>query len=189
MEHTTLYNDTDRKVLLKTAHNSIDFGLGHQKPMPIAVDKFNEILIEKRGCFVTLHLDGHLRGCIGSLQPKLPLIVDCANNAFLAAFKDPRFGQMTYEEFKNIQLDISVLSESHPMSFNSEENLLKQLRPGIDGLILSDNGNRGTFLPSVWEQLPDPKDFLGHLKQKAGLPTSHWSDTIKIERYTTELIS
>jgi AmmeMemoRadiSam system protein A len=138
---------------------------------------------------VTLHLGKQLRGCIGSLQGYQPLIVDVAMNAFNAAFRDPRFLPMTESELPKISLDISVLSKSQPMHFSSEADLLSQLRPGIDGLIISDHGHRGTFLPSVWEQLPDPATFLSHLKTKAGLPTNYWSNTLTVQRYTTELIS
>ena len=102
---------------------------------------------------------------------------------------DPRFRPLTDAEYPKLVLDISILSTPQPMHFESEQDLLRQIRPGIDGLILSDHGHRGTFLPSVWEQLPDPVIFLQHLKQKAGLPTNYWSDTIQVENYTTELIS
>jgi len=175
--------------MLKVANDSIEYGMHHKKPLPVKPSEYSNELQQERGTFVTLHLNGQLRGCIGTLEARLPLIADVAKNAFLSAFQDPRFQPLSPEAFKNIDLEISVLSEALPMRFTSESDLLEQLRPGIDGLILSDNQHRGTFLPTVWEQLPEPRDFLDHLKNKAGLPTGYWSDTIKIERYTSELIS
>jgi AmmeMemoRadiSam system protein A len=96
---------------------------------------------------------------------------------------------LTETEFPKLEIHISVLNKPEPMQFESEADLISQLRPNIDGLILSDRGHRGTFLPSVWESLPEPQDFFTHLKMKAGLPANHWSDTITVERYTVESIS
>lgn len=189
MEHIILYNIDERKILLKTAHDAIAYGIGHNANMPVDLSLYHASLLETGACFVTLHLNNNLRGCIGSLQAHQPLIVDVANNAFNAAFRDPRFKPVTNLEFINLQLEISVLSKPTSMYFSSEDNLLQQLRPGIDGLILKDQGHRGTFLPSVWQQFPDPKTFLSHLKNKSGLEATYWSNTLTIERYTAELIS
>jgi AmmeMemoRadiSam system protein A len=117
------------------------------------------------------------------------LIVDVAENAFSAAFRDPRFTPVGPNELDDLTVHISVLSKPEPITFANEDELLQQLRPGIDGLILRDGRNRGTFLPSVWESLPQPGEFLTHLKTKAGLPPNHWSDAIEVERYTTESFS
>ena len=143
----------------------------------------------ERATFVTLNKFGELRGCIGHLEAIQPLIADVAENAFNAAFRDPRFQPVTASEFGDLEVHISVLSPPEPMVFTSEADLLRQIRPGIDGLILEDGAYRGTFLPSVWEQLPDPAQFLAHLKMKAGLPPNYWSDTLKVSRYTTESFS
>lgn len=186
----TEYNQQQRTILLQTARDTIQHCLTQPidtftldtKDMPAE-------LHQQRACFVTLHIQGHLRGCIGSLQADAPLIVDVVQNAYSAAFRDPRFTPLTAAEFANLTLDISVLSTPQPMRFSSEADLLAQIRPGVDGLILSDAGHRGTFLPSVWEQLPDKVEFLQHLKVKAGLPTNYWSPTLTVERYTAELIS
>lgn len=189
MEHTILFEQAERSIILQTARDSIAQGITQHHPMDLDLSKYPAILLEPGASFVTLHLDKRLRGCIGSLQAYQPLIADVAINAFNAAFKDPRFLPMTEVEASKISLDISVLSKPQPMRFNSEADLLSQLQPGIDGLIISDHGHRGTFLPSVWEQLPDPSTFLNHLKAKAGFPTNYWSNTLTIQRYTTELIS
>jgi AmmeMemoRadiSam system protein A len=120
------------------------------------------------------------------LEARQPLVNDVAYNAFAAAFSDPRFQPVSNDEREHLEFHISVLTPATPMTFDSEEDLLKQIRPGIDGLVLEDGQYRGTFLPAVWESLPDAESFLQHLKQKAGLPQDYWSETIKISRYTTE---
>lgn len=123
------------------------------------------------------------------LQAIRPLVKDVAENAYAAAFRDPRFPPLREAEMSDLALHISILSPSENMTFSSEDDLLSQIRAGVDGLVLQENGHRGTFLPSVWEQLPDKILFLQQLKQKAGLPANYWSDTIKVARYTTFLIS
>ncbi|HDZ78001.1 MAG TPA: AmmeMemoRadiSam system protein A, partial [Gammaproteobacteria bacterium] len=126
-----------------------------------------------------------LRGCVGSLTACRSLSEDVAENAFAAAFRDHRFNALTEDELAEIEISISVLSTPELMVFTSEQELLSQLQPGVDGIILTEGGNRGTFLPSVWEHYPQPASFLSHLKMKAGLPADYWSDTMKIERYNT----
>jgi len=115
-------------------------------------------------------------------------VEDVAENAFAAAFRDPRFPAISSSELADLDLHISILSPAEAMHFDSEQSLLAQLKPGLDGLILQDGYHRGTFLPSVWEQLPDAAEFLRNLKQKAGLPSDYWSDHLKISRYSTEMI-
>jgi hypothetical protein len=135
--------------------------------------------------FVTLKENGELRGCIGSLAASRPLDQDIAMNAFAAAFSDPRFNPVTADEVDELEISISVLTTPELMIFRSEEDLVSQLRPGIDGLILTEGRNRGTFLPSVWENYPERESFLNHLKMKAGLASNYWSGTLKVERYET----
>lgn len=137
-----------------------------------------------RASFVTLELDGNLRGCIGTLQAHRPLADDIAQNAYNAAFRDPRFVPLTQDEFENIELHISVLNPPYPLPCDSQDELLAKIRPGQDGLIISDGSYSATFLPAVWEELPDPEDFVAHLKAKAGLAPDHWSKTFAVERYT-----
>ena len=139
-----------------------------------------------RASFVTLHRQGELRGCIGHLEGVQPLVVDVAENAFAAAFRDPRFPPLAEPELAGLALHISVLTPATELEFESEQDLVAQLRPGIDGLILQEGAARGTFLPSVWESLPDPHQFLAQLKRKAGLPSDHWSERIRVFRYETE---
>ena len=149
-------------------------------------EKLPAELLEERATFVTLTLGGQLRGCIGMLEACRPLAEDIAANACAAAFEDPRFPPLTKTEFKKLDIHISVLSPPEELTFSSEEEALNQIRPGIDGLILQDGYHRGTFLPSVWEELPEKEEFWAHLKRKAGLPIDYWSDTVRVFRYTTE---
>ena len=180
------FNQHEQDILLSVAVKSIQHGFLERVALPVHRDNFNETKLKiDRASFVTLEINGQLRGCIGSLIAMHPLASDVAHNAFAAAFEDPRFPSLTEKEFEQLDIHISILSEASPMSFSSEEDLISQLQPGIDGLVLSDNFKRGTFLPSVWDSLPDAHNFLRQLKVKAGLPENHWSETLKVERYTT----
>jgi len=173
--------------LLDIAKASIQHGLRSGRPLPINLDDFPPELTERRATFVTLQKHRQLRGCIGMLEATRPLAEDVAQNAFAAAFRDPRFPALTADEFSDLDIHVSILSPAEPMAFTSEQDLISQLQPGIDGLILEEGRRRGTFLPSVWESLPSPEQFLRHLKQKAGLPPDYWSDNILIYRYRTEM--
>lgn len=173
-------------LLRKIAREAIEYGLNEENHLPVETSRYPKSLQNPGASFVTLNRNGQLRGCIGSLEAYQPLVNDVAYNAYAAAFNDPRFPPLTEDELADLELHISVLTPAQPMNFNSESDLLEQIRPGIDGLVLEDGFNRGTFLPSVWESLPDKTTFLRHLKQKAGLPPDYWSPTIKVSRYTTE---
>jgi AmmeMemoRadiSam system protein A len=156
----------------------------HRKlPLP---GKLPDELMQKRATFVTLTIGGRLRGCIGMLEACRPLAEDVAENARAAAFEDPRFPPLTLPELAKLEIHISILSPSEEMVFSSESDLLRQIRPGVDGLILQEGFRRGTFLPSVWAELPEKELFLTHLKLKAGLPADYWSDTLRVFRYTTD---
>jgi len=175
--------------MLELVSTSIQHGLDHGTAAAVDLEQLPLQLQEPGACFVTLELNHQLRGCIGSLEAHQPLADDLVKNGYAAAFQDPRFPPLLAEEFLTTEIKISLLTPATQMEFNSERDLISQIRPGIDGLILSDRGHRGTFLPSVWEQLPSPELFLQHLKQKAGLPAHYWSETVEVERYQTELIS
>ena len=143
------------------------------------------VLGENGAAFVTLRKQTKLRGCVGSLEANRPLAIDVLENAYAAAFEDARFPSLRLEEWKDLDIKISVLSRAEPIEFHSEKDLIAQLHPGIDGLILTEGCQRGTFLPSVWSDLSNPDTFLEHLKKKAKLPADYWSDTIRVERYRT----
>lgn len=181
-----MYSQTERELLNDVAKASILNGLENHLPLTVDISEYPQALQEKRASFVTLNIHHNLRGCIGTLSPYRALVEDIAHNAHAAAFSDPRFPALSEHEFPLLAYHLSVLSDTSPMAFASEPDLLAQIRPGIDGLILSDKGQRGTFLPSVWEQLPEPEMFLQHLKLKAGLPGNYWSDSLEVSRYTVE---
>lgn len=134
--------------------------------------------------FVTLTRNGELRGCIGSLEAKRPLLADLRDNAAGAAFRDPRFKPLTREEWADTKVEVSLLSPLEPLSPPSEEALFALLRPGVDGVLIEYGHHRSTFLPQVWEQLPKPRDFLAQLRRKAGLPPDFWEPGFKVWRYT-----
>jgi uncharacterized protein len=182
-------NKQQQHQLLTLAKNSILHGLQSTQPLPINLNDFSPELREKRATFVTLEKQHHLRGCIGRLEAVRPLAEDIAENAFAAAFNDPRFPPITAHELNDLEIHLSILSTPESMSFTSEQDLLTQLQPGIDGVILKEGHLQATFLPSVWEQLPEPEQFLRKLKQKTGITPDYWSNTIQVYRYQTEAIS
>jgi hypothetical protein len=177
-----------QQCLLDLAKSSIQHGLQTGRALKVKLADYPAELTERRATFVTLHKHHQLRGCIGMLEAVRPLAEDIAENAFLAAFRDPRFPPLAEDEFGDLDIHLSLLTPAEPVAFISEQNLIAQLQPGVDGLILEEGRRRGTFLPSVWEQLPEPEQFLRHLKQKAGLAPDYWSENIKIYRYRTEMI-
>nr|WP_242464463.1 AmmeMemoRadiSam system protein A [Halorhodospira abdelmalekii] len=127
--------------------------------------------------------ENELRGCMGTLLAKQPLIESALSAALEAALADPRFPPVQRAELDTLAIKVAVLSEPEPLLVNSQQELLNALRPGEDGLILRDGLRRATFLPAVWESLPDPLDFVTHLKAKASLPPNHWSPTLQVARY------
>ena len=170
-------------TLLTLARNAIAARLG-QPTAPVAVDLPE--LREMGATFVTLTRNGQLRGCIGSLEASRPLLADVQENARNAAFRDPRFDPLSVEELLLTRVEVSLLTPPEAMSFTSEADALARLRPQVDGVIFSAGRHRATFLPQVWEQLPEPADFIARLKQKAGLPAGYWGPDVRLERYTVE---
>lgn len=181
-----MLSQSERNELLDIARKSIRHGLDEGQPLAVDLNTVSAKLREPGASFVTLERHGYLRGCIGTLEAHQPLARDVAHNAFQSAFRDPRFPPLDETEWEGLDIHISVLSKPEPMHFASEEDFIRQLRPGVDGVILEEGWHRGTFLPAVWEDLPDPNDFVRHLKLKAGLSPSYWSKTIKAYRYTAE---
>jgi hypothetical protein len=145
-----------------------------------------EWMFQAGATFVTLTQNGQLRGCIGTLEAHRPLAEDLEQNARAAAFGDPRFPPLGEEELDRTRVEVSILSRPEPMRFADEADALAQLRPGIDGVILEAGWHRATFLPQVWEQLPEPAEFMAHLKRKAGLAADYWSEDVRLSRYTVE---
>jgi AmmeMemoRadiSam system protein B/AmmeMemoRadiSam system protein A len=169
-------------ALLKLARNAIAQGLS----LPTQPEPNTDGLNEPGATFVTLTRRGQLRGCIGSLEARQPLLEDVRQNALAAAFRDSRFPPVTAEEFDQLRVAVSLLSPQQPIQFSDEADALSQLRPHIDGVVFEYGTYRSTFLPQVWEQLPQPWQFMAHLKRKAGLPQDFWSPEIRLYRYTVE---
>jgi AmmeMemoRadiSam system protein A len=167
----------------------LEHGLIHHQALPIKPKDYPAELQIQRAAFVTLTQEGQLRGCVGTLEATHPLVANVAKYAYSAGFADPRFPALTWEELPHVEIDISILSELELLRFTSENDLVEQLRPGIDGLVLEDGWYRGTLLPSVWEKTTEKRQFLRQLKRKAGLAQDYWSDNLQIKRYTTTCIS
>lgn len=185
----THLNALERRALLNLARTSIEHGLIHGRPPAVDLSHYSPHLQVRSPAFVTLKKGGQLRGCIGHLEAVQSLVEDVVDNAFAASFRDPRFPPLERRELDAVTIEISVLTPPEPLPFGSEEELLLAIEPGRDGLILEDGAARGTFLPTVWESLPEPRDFLRHLKTKAGLRQDHWSRTLEVSRYRTESFS
>ena len=175
-------NQEHGRMLLQLARNAIaeQFGSPRQN-IPQA-----GWLQQPGATFVTLTLHNQLRGCIGSLEAHRPLAEDVRSNAVAAAFHDPRFAPLTAEEFADVVVEVSLLAPAQPMQFRDELDALTQLRPGVDGVIFEYGSYRSTFLPQVWENLAQPRQFLAMLKRKAGLPDDFWADGIRLSRYSVE---
>ena len=182
----TLAPYADELVALAAA--SIDHGLARGAPLEPDPAHHAAALRATRAAFVTLHREGQLRGCIGTIEAHRALATDIAANAFGAAFRDPRFPPLAADERPAIALKIEVLSVPEPLAFTDEDDLLDQLVPGVDGLLLEAGGRKGTFLPTVWEQLPEPRAFWTQLKRKAGLPTDYFGADLQVRRYRTEVL-
>jgi len=173
-------SDQRGEVLLPIARAAIARVLN----VPHTADESAPWLAEHGACFVTLTQFGELRGCIGSLQAHQPLLADVKGNAVSAALQDPRFTPLSAEEFDITTVEISLLSSTQAMEVRDEADALAQLRPGVDGIVFEYGRYRSTFLPQVWESLAQPRDFLGMLRRKAGLPDDFWAAEVKLSRYT-----
>jgi AmmeMemoRadiSam system protein A len=176
----------DKETLRSVARESIATGLREGHPLQVDLKAYRPRLRDGGSTFVTLELDDRLRGCIGSLEDRRPLVEDVAENAYAAAFRDPRFLPVSPKEFDSLEMHISLLSPLSPLEVESEDELLVLLRPGVDGLLLDDSPFRSTFLPQVWKSLAEPKEFVTQLKLKAGLSADHWSPSIRFFKYTVE---
>ena len=183
LSHCTDLSVTEQRLLLVIARSSICTGPDKYEADGPDVDGLTPALRAKRAVFVTLTQSARLRGCIGTIEPVAALASAVADSAHSAAYGDPRFPQMRVDELEKTAIEISVLTAMEPLAASSREALLAELRPGVDGLLLEDGPHRSTFLPKVWEQLPDGQEFLGQLLAKAGLPADHWSPSLRLHRY------
>jgi uncharacterized protein len=178
----------ERRELLALARGSIDSALsnGRAELAPFGAGAVAPSLTVRRSSFVTLRRGEELRGCCGTLEAPRPLAEDVWRNAWAAAFGDYRFPPLTAAEWPHVHVHLSLLTTPEPLDVTSEEQLLALLRPSIDGLILESDSGRATFLPAVWEQIPEPAQFVRHLKMKAGWPATYWSNRVRALRYGTE---
>ncbi|MDJ0813391.1 MAG: AmmeMemoRadiSam system protein A [Woeseiaceae bacterium] len=183
--HSPERQDLVGTELLRLARGSIEHGLAHSEPLPVRCDQLPAPLTEPRATFTTLRLAGELRGCCGALEAIRPLAEDVAHSSFQAAFRDPRFTPVGEHELAALALEVAVLSPMEPMTVSDEQDLLEQLRPGTDGLVIVAGTKRATFLPKVWESLPRASEFLAALKTKCGLPADYWSGQLEFRRYRT----
>lgn len=168
-------------VLLRLARGTLEEAFGGSK-VPVPDDAW---LQEKRAVFVTLHKHRELRGCVGQLAARFPLYEAVRYSAKSAAFHDGRFPPLHESELPALQIEVSVLSPLEALDVATEADALSALRPGVDGVVLSHGARSGGFIPEMWKQLPDPQEFLFHLKRKAGLP-HQWQAGTRVERFTAQ---
>lgn len=184
VENLTNFARHNRTDLQKIVAQALNYATQNKHYQPSRTD-YPDVLFDKGAAFVTLTRNGELRGCIGSLLPNRAIALDLAENAYAAAMEDSRFAPLRAEELKDTKYSISLLSGYERIRFSSQDDLLEQIIPEVDGLVLRDGDRQGLFLPSVWKQLPNKKDFLNNLKIKAGLSPSYWSPKVKIFRFRT----
>jgi AmmeMemoRadiSam system protein A len=176
-------NPAEGRQLLDIAHRSIEAGLDGARMLSLDAEGMQGALATQRGSFVTLTRNGELRGCMGVIESPGPLAQNTADCAFNAAFRDPRFTPLTPAEAAQTRIEVSVLSEMEPLVIRDREDLLQQLQPGVDGLLMEDGRYRSIFLPQVWKKVGSAQEFLEHLLSKAGLPGDYWSGTIRFSRF------
>lgn len=179
--------ESDKKILLQLARQTIERAVAGQARPKIELLNYSSRLQQDGASFVTLTRHGMLRGCIGALEAYQPLVQDVCEHAEAAALEDYRFSPVMLNEVNQLEIEISVLIPAVPFLYETADDLLKNLRPGIDGVVLHDGARRATFLPQVWEQLPDPEDFLNYLCAKMGSPGDLWRrKKLQVETYQVE---
>jgi len=190
-DHDHSLSQEQGHLLVKLARQTLLHHFAKQTPQD-EIDRLNDELADPCfsqacGTFVTLTIDGQLRGCIGNLTSSEPLVSGIRRNAINAAFHDPRFPPLSAPELDRVAIEISILSSPRPLSYQDAADLLKKLRPNIDGVIIRKGFASATFLPQVWQQLPQPQDFLKHLCMKAGLPADVWQRSqLEVETYQVQ---
>ncbi len=157
------------RLLLRVAHEAVAHGVETGRPPLLELGRFPAPLRAPGASFVTLRIARRLRGCLGTLEAERALVLDVAENAVGSALRDPRFPPLARAEVAALEIELSLLGPLEPLGWTSEEELVSRLRPGVDGLVIEAGGRRATFLPAVWSELPEPRDFLAALRRKAGL--------------------
>ncbi len=187
--HCMKIDPDNGRLLLRLALHSIEYGLAHGRVMAIDIDQYPPALRLPGACFLTLTEGGSLRGCTGALEPTKALAEQVVEAAYAAAFRDPRFAALREGELYRLELELAVLGPLQRLQVATEDELIAVIEPLIDGVVLEADGRRATFLPKVWEQLPQPREFLRHLRHKAGLPDRGWPADMRVSRYCTENFS
>jgi AmmeMemoRadiSam system protein A len=183
---TDQLTDGEKHILLRLAREAMEHGIHGKKLPPLDHNSITPRLSENGASFVTLTIHGELRGCIGALEAHQPLVDDVREHAIAAALEDPRFRPVDETELDRIKIEVSCLTVPHPLEYSSNTDLLAKLRPHVDGVILKNDYRRATFLPQVWDQIPDPEDFLDHLCAKMGANQSLWLNT-KLQVYVYQV--
>lgn len=176
-------SEEQKNKLLHLAAYSINYSLEHNERWKPDSLPEEPLLTNKGCCFVSLHKNQQLRGCIGSLSAYQPLWQDVVTHAYDAAFRDPRFSPLTKDELNKLDIEVSILTPSKQLECNDYHSLCHILRPLIDGVILEENGRTAVFLPQVWQQLPSKEEFLSALLQKGGWPNKEWPKDIKVSTF------
>ncbi len=166
--------DEEKRSLLKMAREALENAVHARALSPLDPAALSPALQAEGASFVTLTVRGQLRGCIGALQPYQPLAADVREHAIAAGLQDPRFPPVVESELKDIEIEISRLTQPTPLEYRDADDLLARLRPGVDGVILRDGWHRATFLPQVWGKIPDKANFLNNLCRKMGMPADAW---------------
>jgi AmmeMemoRadiSam system protein A len=187
--HCTRLEPASRELLLQFAAAAIESGLFPSGKLPPDARDLPVDLLREQASFVTLTIDGRLRGCCGALEPRQMLATDVWHNARASAFRDPRFAPLMPREWQQTDLEVAVLSPLERLPAQTEQALLGELRPGVDGLLIAWRGERATFLPKVWQTLADPTEFLRHLKNKAGWRDDFWAPDLEAWRYVTDTMA
>jgi len=177
---------SDKAALIELSKRSILHAVKTGDELALQHGEYCGHLSQPRSSFVTLRKEGSLRGCIGSIDGPRPLAEDVAHNSYGAALFDTRFSPLTEGELPSIEIHLSVLGPVEEIQFETEEELLHQLCPPLDGLVLREVGTQGVFLPVMWQRIPDRRMFLEHLKQKASLPARYWSDNLRAFRFRVD---
>ncbi len=178
-----------RRTLLEAARSSLEESVRRRAAAPFPAASYPPEVMVWRSCFVTLMIGERLRGCCGRLEAERPLIQDVWHNAYAAAFNDPRFDPVAPGELGQLQIEISVLTPLEPLDVHSTDELLAALTPGQHGLVLASCGERVTFIPHVWEGLPDAAAFVRELRRKAGWPDAGWEPDLEVWRFEAESIA
>lgn len=176
--------DAHGQLLLALASAAIRYPLSDRR-LIIGPSDVPPALAQRGAAFITLRKGTELRGCVGSNRPWRPLVTDVIENARSAAFSEPRFAPLVAAELDGLSLSVSLLTAPETVAATSEADLLAKLRPGRDGITISDGSHRALFLPEMWHELPDPAEFMVWLKRKAGLPETYWSPSLSVSRFAT----